>query len=142
MRGSLRADIKSYYKSIQHHLLIDDIKQYYSDPHVQQVLENIIKNPIETPRGFKNSDNGIALRGPLSQFFSALYLKPLDDAFDSMEVTYLRYQQACRHFLRNLPGHPSPRKGQKKATSMPPAALVVLRPSIFALNEQNICLPQ
>ena len=50
--------------------------------------------------------------------------------------------QACRHFLRNLPGHPSPRKGQKKATSMPPAALVVLRPSIFALNEQNICLPQ
>jgi len=50
--------------------------------------------------------------------------------------------QAFRHFLRNLPGHPSPRKGQKKTTSMPPAALVVLRPSIFALNEQNICLPQ
>jgi len=53
-----------------------------------------------------------------------------------------REKQAFRHFLRNLPGHPSPRKGQKKTTSMPPAALVVLRPSIFALNEQNICLPQ
>jgi len=33
------------------------------------MLENIIKNPIETPRGYKNADNGIALRGPLSQFF-------------------------------------------------------------------------
>lgn len=56
------------------------------------MLENIIKNPIETPRGYKNPDYGIALRGPLSQFFSALYLKPLDDAFNTMDVTYLRYQ--------------------------------------------------
>ncbi|WP_298627743.1 reverse transcriptase domain-containing protein [uncultured Legionella sp.] len=56
------------------------------------MLENIIKNPIETPRGYKNANNGIALRGPLSQFFSGLYLKPLDDAFDTMDVTYLRHQ--------------------------------------------------
>ncbi len=35
---------------------------------------------------------------------------------------------ACRLFLRNLPGHPSPRQGQKQATSMPPAALAVLVP--------------
>lgn len=88
----IRADIKSYYKSIQHHVLIEDIKRYYTDTKVQAMLENIIRNPIETPRGYKNPDNGIALRGPLSQFFSALYLKPLDDAFDAMDVTYLRYQ--------------------------------------------------
>lgn len=88
----IRADIKSYYKSIQHHVLIEDIRRYYTDPKVQHMLENIVKNPIETPRGYKNSDNGIALRGPLSQFFSALYLKPLDDAFDAMDVVYLRYQ--------------------------------------------------
>ena len=56
------------------------------------MLENIVTNPIETPRGYKNPDYGIALRGPLSQFFSALYLKPLDDAFTNMDVTYLRYQ--------------------------------------------------
>lgn len=88
----IRADIKSYYKSISHHLLIEDVKRYYLDHKVQSMLEEIIKNPIETPRGYKNPDQGIALRGPLSQFFSALYLKPLDDAFDTMDVTYLRYQ--------------------------------------------------
>lgn len=88
----IRADIRSYYKSIQHHVLIKDIKRYCTDPKVQHMLENIIKTPIETPRGYKNADHGIALRGPLSQFFSALYLKPLDDAFDSMDVVYLRYQ--------------------------------------------------
>lgn len=88
----IRADIKSYYKSIQHHLLIQDVKRYYNDFNLQSMLENIIKNPIETPRGYRNPDNGIALRGPLSQFFSGLYLKSLDDAFNTMNVTYLRYQ--------------------------------------------------
>lgn len=53
---------------------------------------NIIKNPIDTPRGTINPDHGIPLRGPLSQLFSALYLKPLDDALSQAEVFYLRYQ--------------------------------------------------
>ncbi|MCX7121069.1 MAG: reverse transcriptase domain-containing protein, partial [Gammaproteobacteria bacterium] len=54
--------------------------------------KNIIKNPIDTPYGYKNPDYGIALRGPLSQFLSGIFLKPLDDAFNNMDVTYLRYQ--------------------------------------------------
>ncbi len=88
----IRADIKSFYKSIQHHKLIEDIQIHYDDPNVQAMLTEIIINPIETPRGYKNPDHGIALRGPLSQFFSGIFLKPLDDAFDSMDVTYIRYQ--------------------------------------------------
>lgn len=88
----LRADIRSFYKSIPHHKLIQDIKQHYNDPKLHAILVNIITNAVETPRGCKNPVNGIALRGPLSQFFSAIYLKPLDDAFDNMDVTYLRYQ--------------------------------------------------
>lgn len=88
----IRADIKSFYKSIPHFKLVQDIKKYYDDPKVQAMLENIITNPIDTPRGYKNPGHGIALRGPLSQFFSGLYLKPLDDAFDNMDVTYVRFQ--------------------------------------------------
>jgi len=88
----IRADIKSFYKSIPHHQLVQDIKQHYNDEKVQAMLLQIIINPIETPRGYKNPDHGIALRGPLSQFFSGIYLKPMDDAFNSMDVTYLRYQ--------------------------------------------------
>src|SRR3990167_2430816 len=53
---------------------------------------NIFTNPIETPRGYKNPGHGIALRGPLSQFFSGIFLKKLDDAFNNADVHYLRYQ--------------------------------------------------
>lgn len=88
----LRVDIKSFYASIPHYKLVQDIKKYYHDPRVIAMLTNIITNPIDTPRGYKNPSRGIALRGPLSQFFSGIYLKPLDDAFDNMDVTYLRYQ--------------------------------------------------
>jgi RNA-directed DNA polymerase len=88
----IRADIKSYYKSISHHQLVKDIQAHYHDPKLNLMLERIIVNPIETPRGYKNPDTGIALRGPLSQFFSGLYLKPLDDAFNEMDVAYFRYQ--------------------------------------------------
>lgn len=98
----LRVDIKSYYASIPHYKLLQDIKQYYHDPKVLAMLENIITNPIDTPRGYKNPSRGIALRGPLSQFFSALYLKPLDDALSSMDIVYLRFQDdgASRTLLK------------------------------------------
>jgi RNA-directed DNA polymerase len=88
----IRADIRSFYKSISHHKLIQDVKRHYQDPKLIAMLEAVISNPIETPRGYQNPSHGIALRGPLSQFFSALYLKPLDDAFLKMGVSYLRYQ--------------------------------------------------
>jgi len=88
----IRADIKSFYSSIPHHKLIKNMKQTFDDPKVYAMLERVISNGIETSRGFKNKDHGIALRGPLSQLFSAIYLKPLDDAFNDMDVTYVRYQ--------------------------------------------------
>ena len=62
----IRADVKSFGKSIPHYQLVQDIKQHYDDEKVQAMLEQIIINPIETPRGYKNPDHGIALRGPLS----------------------------------------------------------------------------
>lgn len=88
----IRADIKSYYKSIQHRYLIDDIKEAFNDKNVIHMLSEIIRNPIDTPWGTRNPDNGLPLRGPLSQFLSALYLKPLDDAFNHSDVEYIRYQ--------------------------------------------------
>ncbi len=88
----IRADIKSFYKSIPHFKLIQDVKKHYDDHRLLTMLEEIITNPIDTPYGYKNPVRGVALRGPLSQFFSGLYLKPLDDALSKMKITYLRYQ--------------------------------------------------
>ena len=87
----IRADVKSFYRSISHFKLMQDLKEYYNDPKVINMFENVITNPIDTPRGYQNPDHGIALRGPLSQFFSGIFLKKCDDAFDLKQVDYLRY---------------------------------------------------
>ena len=84
--------LSSFYASILHYKLIQGIIKVYEDPKLINMLKSIITNPIETAQGYKNAIRGIALRGPLSQFFSGIYLKPLDDAFDKMKVSYLRYQ--------------------------------------------------
>ena len=96
----IRADIKSYYASIPHYRLVQDIKKLYDDTRVQGLLERIIRNPLETKCGYKNPDHGITLRGPLSQFFSGIYLKLLDDAFETMDVTYIRYQDDILIFCK------------------------------------------
>lgn len=88
----IRADIKSFYSSIVHHKLIKDIKKHYDDDKLVTMLVNVINNPIDTPEGFINPVKGIPLRGPLSQFFSALYLKKLDCAFERMNLHDVRYQ--------------------------------------------------
>jgi hypothetical protein len=67
---------------------IKRIKKYYDDPKLIAMLERVITNPIDAPRGYKNPVTGIALRGPLSQFFSGLYLKPLDDAFNNLDERF------------------------------------------------------
>lgn len=96
----LRVDIRSFYASIPKFKLLQDIKKYYHDPKVIKMLENIINNPIDTPRGTRNPSHGIALRGPLSQFFSALYLKPLDDSFSNLNIHYLRFQDDLIAFCK------------------------------------------
>jgi RNA-directed DNA polymerase len=103
----IRADIKGYYSSIPHYTLIQDIKKSFDDPKVQAMLEAVIRNGLETNKGYRNPDKGIALRGPLSQLFSAIYLKPLDDALSALEGTYIRFQddfiflcKTKRQFLR------------------------------------------
>ncbi len=40
----LRVDIRSYYASIPHYKLLNDIKQHYHDPKIIAMLENIVTN--------------------------------------------------------------------------------------------------
>jgi RNA-directed DNA polymerase len=49
----IRADIRSFYKSIPHYKLIQDVKKFYDDPKIQMMLEEVINNPIETPKVIK-----------------------------------------------------------------------------------------
>lgn len=91
-RYFIRTDIKSYFASISHELLIENIETHYADKRVAQLLKQAIKTPIKTRKGFINPDKGITSGSPLSGFFSGLYLKALDDCLTTCQVDYFRYQ--------------------------------------------------
>ena len=89
----LRLDIKSYYASIDHRILVDQVNNTYDDPFIQHYLNAIITAGIDCDGVIKLPTKGIPRGSALSPFFGALYLKPLDQAFENREnCLFLRYQ--------------------------------------------------
>ena len=91
-RYFLRVDIKSYYASINHQILINQTKTHFKDPRILKYLEDIITIPIIENAAVYTPKQGIPIRSSLSPFFSALYLSPLDQAFlNSKDICYVRF---------------------------------------------------
>ena len=88
----LRLDIKSYYASIDHRILVDQVNKTYDDPMIQHYLNAIITAGIDCDGLIKLPTKGIPRGSALSPFFGALYLKSLDQAFENKEnCLFLRY---------------------------------------------------
>tara|TARA_A100001015_G_C14897795_1_gene675105 strand:- start:197 stop:1117 length:921 start_codon:yes stop_codon:yes gene_type:complete len=87
----IRLDIKSYYASIDHRILMGLLKQAFNDPRLINMFTAFITSYILTNKGFINPHKGISIRSSLSTFFGAIYLKPLDIAFANMDLCYIRY---------------------------------------------------
>ena len=93
----IRADIKGYYASIDRRILLQQTQQAFQDPRVRQYLEAIITAPIDDGGRLLTPTTGIPRRSPLSPFLAALYLTPLDQAFQNHSgVFYLRF---CDDFI-------------------------------------------
>ncbi len=91
-RYFIRADVKSYYASIDHNILIKQVEQNFNDSRLIKYLKDIINILIIKDATLFSPDKGIARRSSLSPFFGALYLSPLDQAFDNIKgVRYFRF---------------------------------------------------
>ena len=78
----IRLDIKSYFASIDHKILLQQIEANYDDPKLKKYLRDIITIGIDQDGVIALPQKGIPIRSSLSPFFGALYLKPLDQAFE------------------------------------------------------------
>ena len=92
-RYFFRLDIKDYYASIDRHILLTLMEKHFHDPRLRHYLGSIIHIPIIDEGVYHRPQKGIARRSSLSPFFGALYLSPLDQAFEKTTGTfYARYQ--------------------------------------------------
>ena len=81
-RYIIRTDIKSYYASIDQTLLQQMIHSHFNDQRVVRYLCDWISSPIDRGGWYEHPTKGISIRSSLSGLFAALYLKPMDKAFD------------------------------------------------------------
>lgn len=86
-----RTDVKSYYESIDHHILLNKLAHYIKDKHLLNILTQYLKRSIEVGGNFIDIDKGISSGSPLSPLIASFYLYELDKAMEKQSVYYRRY---------------------------------------------------
>jgi len=87
-----KSDIKSYYKSINHEILIAKLKPYISDAIIIRLIEEYCNRLIWANGEYEVITQGISMGCPLSPLIGAWFLKDLDKALESNPNTYyVRY---------------------------------------------------
>ncbi len=90
-RFVLRTDVKSYYASIDHFLLLDQLAGYVKDRRVLNLLGQYLRRTAERGGQFWDYEKGISLGCPLSPLMGALFLKCLDQRMERSGLFYVRF---------------------------------------------------
>jgi RNA-directed DNA polymerase len=86
-----RTDVKSYYESINHEILLDKLSVYIKNKMVMNLLAQYLKRSVESGGLFKDIKQGISSGCPFSPLISSFYLYELDKEMEGKPVYYRRY---------------------------------------------------
>ena len=87
----MRTDVKSYYASIDHDILLDRLSRYIGDQNTINLISCFLKRSVEFGGTFVDYDRGISRGCALSPLLGAFYLHELDEALAKEPVFYIRY---------------------------------------------------
>ena len=90
-RFVLRTDVKSYYASIDHLLLMDRLALYIRDRDILNLLGQYLRRTAESGGWFWDCERGIALGCPLSPLIGAFFLDWLDRQMTATGLFYVRF---------------------------------------------------
>ena len=90
-RFVLKTDVKSYYASIGHVRLQEQLSKHIQDKGVLRLLWQYMHRCAERGGVFYDIERGISLGCPLSPLMGALFLQPLDERMEQLGLFYARY---------------------------------------------------
>ena len=90
-RFVLKTDVKSYYASIDHHLLMDRLAVHVTDRRVLNLLGQYMRRTAERGGSFWDYERGISLGCPLSPLMGAFFLHELDERMERTGLFYVRF---------------------------------------------------
>ena len=86
-----RTDVKSYYESIHHTLLLEKFRQHIDDNLILNLIAQYLTRSVDIGGNFKTYSKSISSGCPLSPLIASYYLYELDNAFERKRVFYRRY---------------------------------------------------
>jgi hypothetical protein len=90
-RFVLRTDVKSYYASIDHLLLMDRLAVHIGDRRILNLLGRYMRRTVEQGGWFFDHKRGISLGCPLSPLMGAFFLRELDRRMECSGLFYVRF---------------------------------------------------
>jgi RNA-directed DNA polymerase len=88
----MKTDVKRYYESIDHKILLKQFDKDIADPFIWRLLVQFVKRTVEKGGTFKSIPCGISRGCPLSPVIAAYYLKGLDEQMEGdPRYFYRRY---------------------------------------------------
>jgi len=85
------ADLKSYFDSIPHHGLMDEVRRYIADGRILKLIEAFLKQDILDGLKLWAPEEGTPQGAVISPLLANLYLHPVDTAVAEAEFEMVRY---------------------------------------------------
>ena len=86
-----RTDVKSYYASIDHDILLGLLEHVVPDKRVLDLIRRYVRRTIYDGGLYEDVERGISLGCPLSPLMGAFYLKLLDERVEKTGLAYARF---------------------------------------------------
>ena len=90
-RFVLKTDVRSYYASINHELLLQRLERVIQDRGVVALVAQYLKRTSERGGLFYDFERGISRGCPLSPIIGAFFLAELDEALERTGLFFVRY---------------------------------------------------
>ena len=94
-------DLKAYFDTVNHDLLIKYIGQYVNDPWLIRLIRRFLTSGVINGSNFETSIVGTPQGGPLSPLLANIYLNELDKVLTQRGLHFVRYADDCNIYVKS-----------------------------------------
>jgi group II intron reverse transcriptase/maturase len=94
-------DLKAYFDTVNHDLLIKFLKQYVDDPWLLHLIRRFLTSGVMNGKLFEQSEKGTPQGGPISPLLANVYLNELDKLLAARGHQFVRYADDCNIYVKS-----------------------------------------
>lgn len=100
-RYAIDLDLKAYFDTVNHDLLMKFIKQYIDDEWLLRMIRKFLTSGVMDGKLFQKSEKGTPQGGNLSPLLANIYLNELDKLLTSRGHKFVRYADDCNIYVKS-----------------------------------------